>query len=80
MTDKQPEALVWAGQLELLLPFMRPAAFTASTKAIAELRRLHELNQEMLTALYTVDAWLSTGEGTGFEAKVLAAIAKAEGK
>ena len=51
MTDKQPEALVWAGQLELLLPFMRPAAFTASTKAIAELRRLHEVNVELVEAL-----------------------------
>lgn len=77
MTDKQPEALIWAQQLELLLPFMSPATFTASTKAIAELRRLHELNAEMLTALYAVEAWLSTGEGTGFQEKVSAAIAKA---
>ena len=80
MTDKQPEALIWAGQLELLQPFMSPAIYTASSKATAELRRLHEVNAEMLNALYAVELWLSSGEGTGFQDKVLAAIDKAEGR
>jgi hypothetical protein len=79
MTDKQPEALIWAEQLELLLPFMSPATFIASSKAIAELRRLHEVNAEMLTALYAVEVWLFSGEGTGFQDKVSAAIVKAQG-
>jgi len=62
MTDKQPEALIWAQQLELLLPFMSPATFIASTKAIAELRRLHEVNAELVEALCVVirgvpDTW-----------------------
>ena len=51
MTDKQPEALVWAGQLELLLPFMSPATFIAANKAIAELRRLHEENEALRARL-----------------------------
>lgn len=38
------------------------------------------LNAEMLNALYAVELWLSSGEGTGFQDKVLAAINKAEGR
>lgn len=74
MTDKQPEALRLADELDAY------RTRSCHKEAAAELRRLHEVNQEMLMALYAVEAWLSTGEGTGFEAKVSAAIDKAEGK
>jgi hypothetical protein len=78
MTDKQPEALIWARQLELLLPFMRPAVFTASSKAIAELRRLHELNAELVEALRVVirgvpDTWDGVKQAK-------AVLAKAQGE
>ena len=66
MTDKQPEALVWAGQLELLLPFMSPATFIAANKAIAELRRLHEENEALRARLAQPEpepvAWISAEE------------------
>ena len=78
MTDKQPEALVWAGQLELLLPFMSPATFIAANKAIAELRRLHELNAELVEALRVVirgvpDTWDGVKQAK-------AVLAKAQGE
>jgi hypothetical protein len=73
MTDKQPEALRLADEFEATKSYL-------GTKAAAELRRLHEVNAEMLNALYAVELWLSSGEGTGFQDKVLAAIDKAEGR
>lgn len=73
MTDKQPEALRLANLIDNHGPALR-------MEVSAELRRLHEVNTEMLNALYAVEAWLSTGEGTGFQDKVSAAIDKAEGR
>jgi hypothetical protein len=71
--NKKPKALLIAEELEFFSGIdLNPAA--------AELRRLHELNAEMLNALYAVELWLSSGEGTGFQEKVLAAINKAEGR
>lgn len=48
----QPEALKLAGNLEAL------HGHRLSTKAAAELRRLHESNQELLAALNEIDSWL----------------------
>lgn len=73
MTDKQSEALRIAEWFE-------GGYGGCEYEAAAELRRLHEVNAEMLNALYAVELWLSSGEGTGFQDKVLAAINKAEGR
>jgi hypothetical protein len=79
MTDKQSEALRLADALDLYLSAEWVHGITL--KHISdELRRLHEVNAEMLNALYAVELWLSSGEGTGFQDKVLAAINKAEGR
>ena len=48
MSEKQPEALLLAGQLESGEPVTGSAA--------AELRRLHEVNQELLEALQWYEA------------------------
>ena len=48
MSEKQPEALLLAGQLESGKPVTGSAA--------AELRRLHEVNQELLEALRWYEA------------------------
>ena len=45
----------------------------------AEREACAALNAEMLAALYAVEVWLFSGEGTGFQNKVSAAIDKAEG-
>ena len=83
MTAKQPEALIRADELEQIgaeSSLARAMAAHTIRLQYKENARLHEVNAEMLNALYAVEAWLSTGEGTGFQDKVSAAINKAEGK
>ena len=71
MSDK-PEALLLAGQLESGEPVTGSAA--------AELRRLHEVNQELLEALQSVlDNCLDSEGLCAAHAKARAAIAKAKG-
>ena len=77
MSDKQPETLRLADSLERM---------SLSTKwdkqAAAELRRLHEVNQELLEALQkiagnTYDEWTNGAEAARI---ARAAIAKATGE
>jgi len=71
----QPTALRLADEVT----GMQPAYFTS--EVAAELRRLHEVNQELLAALHSISLASqdsgSTREGMGRYAR--AAIAKAEG-
>ena len=72
MSDK-PEALLLAGQLESCEPVTGSAA--------AELRRLHEVNQELLEAMQSVlDNCLDSEGLCAAHAKARAAIAKATGE
>lgn len=72
MTDKQPEALTLADILEFKIP-----SIECLEKAAAELRRLHEVNADLIDALqfcsgtsYITDAHRVAEE----------TLAKAEGK
>lgn len=72
MTDKQPEALRLAYKLNLMF------GWNTCAEAAAELRRLHEVNVELVEALRWCASSLNTNnERTAF---VFAALAKAEGK
>ena len=79
MTDKQPEALRLAELLELY------GCDSTDLKAAAELRRLHEVNAELLKVLNDLADWES-GEVSGYmdapwvAQKARAAIAKATGE
>ncbi len=76
MSEKQPEALRLADEL-VETPFQSTRYIAA-----AELRRLHEVNQELLEALEAVLALIELGipiEGAATR-KVRAAIAKATGE
>jgi len=73
MTDKQPEALKLAKILERQIPSIR-----CLEEAAAELRRLHEVNAELVEALRVVirgvpDTWDGVKQAK-------AALAKAQGK
>ena len=56
MTDKQPEALRLAEAFSGLRRFS-PEHFALLEKAAAELRRLHEVNAELVEALQELSAW-----------------------
>lgn len=76
--SKQPEALRLAQALEsqtTLIDYDR-------NKSAAELRRLHEVNAELLEALLLADALLSGAnmDAKAVEKKVRAAIAKNTGE
>ena len=76
MTDKQPEALRWAAILE------HQANYDGKTdykhKAAAELRRLHEVNAELVEALQQI---IDLPEDSRIHYKVARkAIAKAQGE
>ena len=74
MSDKQPETLRLAEHLE------RFRSFPDDQDAAAELRRLHEVNQELLEALQSVlDNCLDSEGLCAAHAKARAAIAKAKG-
>lgn len=73
--SEQPEALRLADELDV-------GDFDALTNyaAAAELRRLHEVNQELLEALKLADAllWGANMNAVVVERKIKAAIAKGE--
>jgi hypothetical protein len=88
MTDKQPEALRLA---DLLMVDNYGAAKTQlEYRAAAELRRLHEVNAELVEALRECTAWMEYLRASGdagnwkWEAdeytRAIAAIAKATGE
>ena len=73
MTDKQPEALRLADELDKTLDFQ-----TRAWSAARELRRLHELNAELVEALRVVirgvpDTWDGVKQAK-------AVLAKAQGE
>jgi hypothetical protein len=53
MTDKQPEALRLAEHMEISVSH----AAAVREKAAAELRRLHEVNAELLELLQEINEW-----------------------
>lgn len=75
MTTKQPKALRLADALN-----EKPDSDGDCREAAAELRRLHEVNQELLEALKLADAllWGANMNAVVVERKVKAAIAKGE--
>ena len=75
MSD-QPNAL----RLAKLLDAMPSSGYALSNQAAAELRRLHEANQELLEALKLADAllWGANMNAVVVERKIKAAIAKGE--
>lgn len=90
MTTQQPEAFRLVDELVLHAHHaMNGEAYSAAIAAAAELRRLHEVNQELLAALKDMNSgWKyirhSHGDlyGVGWDraqGKADAAIAKAEG-
>ena len=82
MTDKQPEALRLADNLDELDEQFLTTGLCG--EAAAELRRLHEVNAELVEACKAMaeDGWLLHGTEGMDEAqqKVYAAIAKATGE
>ena len=76
--SEQPEAL----RLAKWLDAMPSSGYALSNQAATELRRLHEVNQELLEALKLADAllWGANMDAAVVERKVKAAIAKTEGK
>jgi hypothetical protein len=84
MTDKQPEALRLAEQLEFLTKTNggMVSVFISCGKlrqAAAKLRRLHEVNAELLAALRDILSWEENEEMTWY-AKTRAALDKATGE
>lgn len=79
MTDKQPEALSIAKRLKNQ---QQPLSLALREKAAAELRRLHEVNAELVEALN--DLVNEIGDGFMphqlFVDQALAALAKAQGE
>lgn len=72
MTDKQPEALLLADKLEA-------KDFPPRRAAAAELRRLHEVNAELVEALRDILSWEENEEMTWYT-KARAALDKATGE
>ena len=75
MSDKQPEALRLADELDAMF-----GATEIDERVTAELRRLNEVNHELLEALQSVlDNCLDSEGLCAAHAKARAAIAKAKG-
>ena len=76
MTTEQPNAL----RLAKWLDAMPSSGYALPNQAAAELRRLHEVNQELLEALKLADAllWGANMNAVVVERKIKAAIAKGE--
>ena len=74
--SEQPEAL----RLAKWLDAMPSSGYALTNQAAAELRRLHEVNRELLEALKLADAllWGANMNAVVVERKVKAAIAKGE--
>ena len=76
MSDKQPEALRLADELDAMF-----GATEIDERVTAELRRLNEVNHELLEALQSVlDNCLDSEWLCAAHAKARAAIAKATGE
>ena len=76
MSDKQPEALRLADELDAMF-----GATEIDERVTAELRRLNEVNHELLEALQSVlDNCLDSEGLCAAHAKARAAIAKATGE
>jgi hypothetical protein len=73
MTDKQPEALRLADELDKTRDIQARA-----WDAAKELRRLHEVNAELVEALKDILSWEENEEMTWYP-KARAALAKATG-
>ena len=85
--SEQPEALRLADELDAWEKVVCGSSVMATAtiklqQAAAELRRLHEVNQELLEALKLADAllWGANMNAVVVERKVKAAIAKATGE
>ncbi len=76
MTDKQPEALRLADMLENEKHVTDLALF----KAAAELRRLHEVNAELLEAFVKIGLYIAHGDPWEARKIAEAAYAKATGE
>jgi hypothetical protein len=74
----QPEALRLADIIEQD-PTTTWGYREASHAAAAELRRLHELNEELLKTLKWLDRWLGGKPMTECSSRILDSIKKAEG-
>ena len=74
--SEQPNAL----RLAKWLNAMPSSGYALPNQAAAELRRLHEVNQELLEALKLADAllWGANMNAVVVERKIKAAIAKGE--
>ena len=74
--SEQPNAL----RLAKWLDAMPSSGYALPNQAAAELRRLHEVNQELLEALKLADAllWGANMNAVVVERKIKAAIAKGE--
>jgi len=84
MTDKQPEALRLVEQLEFLTKTNggMVSVFISCGRlreAAAELRRLHEVNAELVEALKEILSWEENEEMTWYP-KARAALDKATGE
>lgn len=77
MSNEQPEALRLIDQLPITAMYSVKSA-TWSLEAIAELRRLHEVNQELLEALEEIHEEPFDGNDVYRIARV--ALAKAKGE
>jgi hypothetical protein len=80
MTDKQPEIFLLADGIELGV-----ATRTEQIKAAAELRRLHEVNAELIDVLNILASWNDGEVGSHMDEPYAAfmardAIAKATGE
>ena len=75
MTEKQPQVRSTVEALRLANYFDYHGFFDSDMKAAAELRRLHEINQELLEALQRIKHHFDTDEYAWKIAE--AAIAKA---
>ena len=80
MVNEQPEALRLADELDIHAYYsLNDSPFTAIVAAAAELRRLHEVNQELLKALKAlIDAEAPDYIKSSIWNKARAAITKAE--
>jgi len=76
MTDKQPEALRLANAIDL----GRPRLVLDCIDAAAELRRLHEVNAELVTALEKIGLCIAHDNPKGARNIAAAAYAYATGE
>ena len=84
MSTEQPKAPQLADELEIHAHHaMNGEAFASAINAVAELRRLNQVNADLLEALQSVVGWMDAPDESAFSDTQLAfaraAIAKATG-